>query len=224
MESEFFDNRQAFLSLCQGNQYQHDTLRRAKHSSMMVLYHLHNPNAPAFITSCAICHSELETGQGWRCKTCTDFDVCSACFSSGEVQRHPHKFMARAAAADLSTANPDLRKQRMLQLRMMLEVLVHASKCRDPSCQFAKCRNMKELFRHGNSCTKRAMGGCSICKRMWFLLTTHARACKETVCSVPRCTDLRKHLKRTQLQQDSRRRAAVNEMIRQRAAEAAGAQ
>ncbi|MCO5570371.1 hypothetical protein L7F22_024091 [Adiantum nelumboides] len=224
MESEFFDNRQAFLSLCQGNQYQHDTLRRAKHSSMMVLYHLHNPNAPAFITSCAICHSELEAGQGWRCKTCTDFDVCSACYSSGEVQRHPHKFMARATAADLSTANPDLRKQRMLQLRMMLEVLVHASKCRDPSCQFAKCRNMKELFRHGNSCTKRAMGGCSICKRMWFLLTTHARACKETVCSVPRCTDLRKHLKRTQLQQDSRRRAAVNEMIRQRAAEAAGAQ
>lgn len=224
MESEFFDNRQAFLSLCQGNQYQYDTLRRAKHSSMMVLYHLHNPNVPAFITSCVICHSELESGQGWKCKSCTDFDVCNTCYSSGEVQRHPHKFVARSVAADLSTASTDLRKQRMLQLRMMLDVLVHASKCRDPSCQYAKCRNMKDLFRHGNSCTKRAMGGCSICKRMWFLLTTHARACKETVCSVPRCTDIRKHLKRTQLQQDSRRRAAVNEMIRQRAAEAAGAQ
>lgn len=34
--------------------------------------------------------------------------------------------------------------------------------------------------------------------------------------------DLRKHLRRAQLQQESRRRAAVNEMIRQRAAEAAG--
>lgn len=43
MESEFFDTRQAFLSLCQGNHYQFDTMRRAKHSSMMVLYHLHNP-------------------------------------------------------------------------------------------------------------------------------------------------------------------------------------
>ncbi|KAI4982402.1 hypothetical protein ZWY2020_022894 [Hordeum vulgare] len=45
LESKFFDTRQTFLSLCQGNHYQYDTLRRAKHSSMMVLYHLHNPTA-----------------------------------------------------------------------------------------------------------------------------------------------------------------------------------
>jgi E1A/CREB-binding protein len=43
IESKFFDTRQSFLSLCQWNHYQFDTLRRAKHSSMMVLYHLHNP-------------------------------------------------------------------------------------------------------------------------------------------------------------------------------------
>lgn len=48
----WFMHMQAFLSLCQGNHYQFDTIRRAKHSSAMVLYHLHNPDAPAFASTC----------------------------------------------------------------------------------------------------------------------------------------------------------------------------
>jgi E1A/CREB-binding protein len=43
LSTSCFHPLQAFLSLCQGNHYQFDSLRRAKHSSMMVLYHLHNP-------------------------------------------------------------------------------------------------------------------------------------------------------------------------------------
>ena len=55
---------QQFLSLCQGNHYQFDSMRRAKHSSMMVLYHLHNPEAPAFATTCNKCQVEIEPGAG----------------------------------------------------------------------------------------------------------------------------------------------------------------
>jgi len=62
IESEFFDTRQAFLSLCQGNHYQFDTLRWAKHSSMMILYHLHHPTTPAFVSTCNVCHHDIETG------------------------------------------------------------------------------------------------------------------------------------------------------------------
>jgi hypothetical protein len=61
---------QAFLSLCQGNHYQFDSLRRAKHSSMMVLYHLHNPTAPAFACTCNVCQREIQGGDGFRCSTC----------------------------------------------------------------------------------------------------------------------------------------------------------
>jgi E1A/CREB-binding protein len=103
LESEFFDTRQAFLSLCQGNHYQYDTLRRAKHSSMMILYHLHNPTVPAFAMACAICQQELETAQGWRCEVCPDYDVCNACYSKGI--NHPHSIISRPSATDSVVQN-----------------------------------------------------------------------------------------------------------------------
>ncbi|KAG1364552.1 Histone acetyltransferase HAC12 [Cocos nucifera] len=221
LESEFFDTRQAFLSLCQGNHYQYDTLRRAKHSSMMVLYHLHNPTAPAFVTTCNICHHDIEAGQGWRCEVCPDYDVCNTCYQKGGID-HPHKLTNHPSMADQNAQNKEARQQRVLQLRKMLDLLVHASQCRFPHCQYPNCRKVKGLFRHGIHCKTRASGGCVLCKKMWYLLQLHARACKESECSVPRCRDLKEHLRRLQQQSDSRRRAAVMEMMRQRAAEVAG--
>ncbi|KAH6763618.1 histone acetyltransferase of the CBP family 12 [Perilla frutescens var. frutescens] len=221
LESEFFDTRQAFLSLCQGNHYQYDTLRRAKHSSMMVLYHLHNPTAPAFVTTCNVCHLDIETGQGWRCETCPDYDVCNACYSKDGGIDHPHK-LTNHPSSDRDAQNKEARQLRVTQLRKMLDLLVHASQCRSAHCQYPNCRKVKGLFRHGMLCKVRASGGCVLCKKMWYLLQLHARACKESECNVPRCRDLKEHLRRLQQQSDSRRRAAVMEMMRQRAAEVAG--
>ncbi|XP_065034087.1 probable histone acetyltransferase HAC-like 1 isoform X1 [Musa acuminata AAA Group] len=220
LESEFFDTRQAFLSLCQGNHYQYDTLRRAKHSSMMILYHLHNPTAPAFVTTCIVCHHDIEAGLGWRCESCPDFDVCNACYQKGGID-HAHKLTNHPSMADRDAQNKEARAKRVLQLRKMLDLLVHASQCRSPQCQYPNCRKVKGLFRHGIQCRTRASGGCVLCKKMWYLLQIHSRACKESECSVPRCRDLKEHLRRLQQQSDSRRRAAVMEMMRQRAAEVA---
>lgn len=220
MESEFFDTRQAFLSLCQGNHYQYDTLRRAKNSSMMVLYHLHNPTAPAYVTTCNICHRDIETGQGWRCETCPDFDLCSSCYSKDDSIKHPHKLVPHPSAAEREAQSKEARQQRVLQLRKMLDLLVHASQCCSAQCQYPNCRRVKGLFRHGMTCKVRASGGCHLCKKMWYLLQLHARACKEAECRVPRCKDLKEHLRRLQQQMESRRRAAVMEMMRQRTAEA----
>ncbi|KAG0464358.1 hypothetical protein HPP92_020427 [Vanilla planifolia] len=219
VESEFFDTRQAFLSLCQGNHYQYDTLRRAKHSSMMVLYHLHNPTAPAFVTTCNVCYHDIETGQGWRCEICPEFDVCNTCYQRDGGIDHQHKLTNKPSNADRDAQSQEARQIRVIQLRKMLDLLVHASQCRFPHCQYPNCRKVKGLFRHGIQCKTRVSGGCVLCKKMWYLLQLHARACKESECHVPRCRDLKEHLKRLQQQSESRRRAAVMEMMRQRAAE-----
>ena len=89
MENEIFNTRQQFLSLCQGNHYQFDTTRRTRHSSMMVLYHLHNPTAPAFAGTCNVCNVEIEPGDGFRCTVCDDFDMCRNCHGRGIFHEHP---------------------------------------------------------------------------------------------------------------------------------------
>ncbi|XP_062229754.1 probable histone acetyltransferase HAC-like 1 [Phragmites australis] len=216
LESESFDTRQAFLSLCQGNHYQYDTLRRAKHSSMMVLYHLHNPTQPAFVTTCNVCENDIETGQGWRCKEC-DYDECASCYKNNGGVNHVHKLTKHPAGAYRDAQNT--RQKRVQKARKMLESLAHAVACRAPGCQYPNCRKLKALFHHGKKCQKRASGGCPLCKKMWGIIQFHARACKESQCNVPRCSDLKEHMRRLQSQSESRRRSAVNEMMRQRAAE-----
>ena len=118
IECEFFDTRQAFLSLCQGNRYQHDTLRRAKHSSMMVLYHLHNPTAPAFIITCNICKHDLGSDQGWRCEEC-DFDVCAACYKKDGGGNHRHEL---TQSADRNAQSKEARQMRVQQVIHTLEI------------------------------------------------------------------------------------------------------
>jgi hypothetical protein len=45
VENELFESRQQFMSFCQSNQIQFNELRRAKHSTMVLLYLLHNPSS-----------------------------------------------------------------------------------------------------------------------------------------------------------------------------------
>ena len=77
--------------MCQGNNYQFDTLRRAKHSSMMILWHLHNPSIPAYATTCNICESDISCANRHSCEVCSEgFDVCDACMAAGSAASHAH--------------------------------------------------------------------------------------------------------------------------------------
>jgi E1A/CREB-binding protein len=213
VESEFFDTRQAFLSLCQGNHYQFDTMRRAKHSSMMVLYHLHNPQAPAFACTCNSCGQEVEPGSGWRCTKCTDFDLCGPC---AQRIQHPHRLVPNARKIDETRQriSDDERRDRAAQLQRTMKLVEHASGCRDPHCVSSNCHKIKEMFAHAQSCRIKVMGGCGPCRRMWTLLQLHAKQCNVVDCPVLRCRELRQ-MRRLQMQrQEDKRRIAYKNMLR----------
>ena len=89
---DFFDTRPGFLRMCQGNHYQFDSLRRAKHSSMMILWHLQHPSIPAYAHTCNVCESDIGAGTRWVClhADCPDFDCCETCVRNIHVPPHPH--------------------------------------------------------------------------------------------------------------------------------------
>jgi hypothetical protein len=73
----------------QGNHFQFDYLRRAKHSSIMILHHVNNPTAPAFIHTCDSCNQDIVAGNRWECEQCHEYDLCDTC-KSKDINPHMH--------------------------------------------------------------------------------------------------------------------------------------
>ena len=208
MDSEFFGTRQAFLSLCQGNHYQFDQLRRAKHSTMMVLYHLHNPQQAGFVCSCNVCGTNIEEGYRFHCETCQDYDLCYNCCQRQRGLCHKgHKLKAISVGGEIVDEETRKRRERMIRLHMSL--LVHASSCKSKKCKSANCAKMKALLKHGKTCKKRNKG-CAVCRRIWTLLQIHARQCRKEKCKVPHCAQLKDYFRKQQLAADARRRQAYS--------------
>ncbi|KAL3805325.1 hypothetical protein HJC23_009032 [Cyclotella cryptica] len=220
MDCEFLNNRQLFLNLCQGNHYQFDQLRRAKHTSMMVLWHLHNRDAPKFVQQCAVCSREILQGMRYHCPTCADFDQCYECMSNPNVPRHQHPLKPIPVGSQQSSLTPEQRKERQRSIQLHMTLLLHAATCKSSKCASANCAKMKGLLKHGSQCQIKAAGGCHVCKRIWALLQIHARQCKQDNCPVPNCLAIRERFRQLNLQQqamDDRRRQKMNQTYHQQA-------
>lgn len=227
-EIEMFESRQQFLNYCQANHFQFDELRRAKHSTMMVLFQLHNPSAPMILQQCGACYRDITHGTRYHCKDCSNFDLCQDCYEpvttglwakrdSRFTHNKRHKFVAidMEASAD-SQKSPDERAKTM---KMHLELLSHAATCDGPpTCGLNNCQRMKKLFEHVETCDVTFRNGCKICTRLLSLLTIHARTCTvRGSCPLPFCDRIRERNKRRKQQQqlmDDRRREAQNELYR----------
>eukprot|EP00804_Cyclotella_cryptica_P015047 CCRYP_000634-RA/>CCRYP_000634-RA protein AED:0.01 eAED:0.01 QI:1424/1/1/1/0.66/0.5/4/88/1434 len=222
IDCEFFNTRQCFLDLCRGNHYQFDELRRAKHTSMMVLWHLQNREAPKFVQQCFSCNREIVSGIRHHCNVCSDFDLCDECFRSPDANRGSCNHKLEVIKVDTSQSGSsglteEQRRERQRNIQLHITLIEHASRCVSSTCKSSNCQKMKSYLKHGETCKIKASGGCKICKRIWTLLRIHAQQCKNNNCPIPQCIAIKKRLRQLQQKQqamDDRRRQEMNRHYR----------
>ena len=156
-----FHYRQQFWYV-PGNHYQYDQLRRAKYASMMVLYHLHNPNVQAFIHNCNNCHCTID-GDLYRCRKECDFDLCADCYENKKI-KHEHPLKKQSH-------NQETNEQRQRNIALHIHLLVHASQCRNPKCPSETVRKWK-ICCDTDRLAKKVRGGCNICRRILAIANT----------------------------------------------------
>lgn len=98
IKNRLFERRRTFLNFCKKNNYQFDTLRRAKYSSMMILYHLNEHGDQITGITCSLCHGEI-LATGRKCKICLEFHVCKACYTRQDFS-HCHELTPASPADD----------------------------------------------------------------------------------------------------------------------------
>jgi hypothetical protein len=226
MDSEMFESRQQFLNYCQTNHCQFDELRRTKHSTMMVLFQLHNPMAPLVLNQCGACYRDITHGVRYHCNDCSNFDLCQECYEPVTTglwaQRDPrfahaenHSFTPVDMEASEETEKT--REERQLSLKSHLDLLEHVASCGGPpNCSLHNCQRMKKLFEHVSCCEIKPKKECKVCTRLFSLCSVHARTCgARESCPIPFCDRIRESNKRRRQQQqlmDDRRRRAQNEL------------
>ncbi|XP_073119874.1 histone acetyltransferase HAC1-like [Henckelia pumila] len=209
LDNELFESRHSFLSFCQKNHYQFDTLRRSKHSSMMILYHIQKMTELTIGTVCSICqqHKTVER----HCEICSEFLVCTACYQREGNGCHVHELIQHSTKVDLRTTSKQMQDQG-LKIKSLLDLLLHAALCpssREKSCPYPKCQAIKTLFQHGRGCAEHVAGGCKQCKKIWHLICLHARNCEDSSCKFPRCMDVKKYKEKIGADSELQRRAAA---------------
>ena len=221
INNDIFITRQLFLDLCRNNNFQFDQLRRAKHSSMMILHHLHNPDAPAFVHLCNNCQELLHTGSRWTCKVCEDVDYCRRC---KETANHPHELIEynvngsighldhgrdtmltvvrndehRAEMAKMSAEEAESKRDQFIsELERAVEDEEKASKDAVDLLQHVRSKRLDDEH----------MDQCDRCNRYRLAVRMHARRKphQQVSCDLPFCNEERKHI--NQEREDRCRRA-----------------
>ncbi|RLN84800.1 hypothetical protein BBJ28_00021925, partial [Nothophytophthora sp. Chile5] len=94
----FFGSRFMFHQLCSSAGYQFDSLRRAKHSTMMMLHHYFNERVAQLNVFCRECSLLVTRAAFWSCPTCERYALCDSCHLRLGAA-HPHALVFGPAPA-----------------------------------------------------------------------------------------------------------------------------
>ena len=99
---DLMNGRDEFLNFAKDKRHEFSTLRRAKYSSMALLYELHNQGNEKFVYTCNTCRSQMESR--YHCTVCEDFDQCAKCnetkgnylhFRNNQIIKDNDKFLVK---------------------------------------------------------------------------------------------------------------------------------
>ncbi|CAF1038610.1 unnamed protein product, partial [Didymodactylos carnosus] len=218
IQCDLMDTRDSFLNFARDKHHEFSTLRRAKFSTMAILYELHSSTTDKFTYNCDQCRQPCDAR--YHCTVCEDYDLCLKCY---QTVKHEHK-MDRSddvnhneeqnngksdGSGDKSPANTQLQRHQTMQ--RCIEAILHAVNCRNANCINRSCLRYKRIIQHTKDC-KIKSAPCTACKHIIFVCWYHAKSCNEQNCQVPFCTNLKAKIQKqraTNHQMDRRRMYAM---------------
>ncbi|VDL59849.1 unnamed protein product [Hymenolepis diminuta] len=204
ISSELMDSRDSFLQMAREKHLEFSSLRRAKYSTLVMLYELHNEGKQSFLYTCNVCKDQIETR--WHCNECDEYDLCNLCY---KTENHPHPMEQYGLGIEEEGSNsngesgsdrPSGTAERKPNFLACIAALIHANMCRDANCRNPSCIQMKKVLAHLRSCPKRSSGTCPLCRQLISMCCMHAKSCTKEQCQVPLCPQLKDRLRQQQLQ------------------------
>lgn len=204
ISSELMDSRDSFLQMAREKHLEFSSLRRAKYSTLVMLYELHNEGKQSFLYTCNVCKDQIETR--WHCNECDEYDLCNRCY---KTENHPHPMEQYGLGIEEEGSNtngdsgadrPAGAAERKPNILACIAALIHANMCRDANCRNTSCIQMKKVLSHLRSCPKRSSGICPLCRQLISMCCMHAKSCTKDQCQVPLCPQLKDRLRQQQLQ------------------------
>ncbi|KAM0736679.1 CREB-binding protein [Formica fusca] len=172
---DLMDGRDAFLRMARERHYEFSSLRRAKFSSMSMLYELHNQGQDKFVYTCNNCKSHVETR--YHCTVCDNFDLCVSC---KDKDGHPHPMEKLGFDLDDGSSPADAKQ-------------------RNPQVCYEFRDRCIRLLLHIKSCKTKTKDDCPTCEQLIAVCGYHAKYCQETKCLVPFCSNIKHKIKQQQL-------------------------